>query len=141
MKTILKVFNIGLFVGAIIHMGFIFKNNATVTFETSINMGIIPSIIIFLAVMFLVSFIFTNIKAKMAQEPFGNLSTLFYAGVALLFLGAAIIWFMAILRSAEQSYIEFVETFNFYIKALGTIAIYFAAMLGLSGYGLYKYRE
>lgn len=141
MKTILKLFNIGLFIGAFIHILILFDNESTVTIKESVNRGIVPSILIFVFVLFLASFIYSNIKAKMAQEPFGYLSIGFYSLIATLFFVALIVWFSAVLKSAEQEYLEFVNTFEFYIKTLYTIGAYFVVSLGLSIYGLVKYRK
>jgi len=138
MKTLLKLLSLCGLIAPIIHLIVVFSAHGTI--EIKATMAFIPSVLVFLLALIIVSYIYANVRAKMIQQPFGNLSMLFYAGVGAILIGAIMIWFVSILATAEHNYNEFIKTFTLYINTLKWLLLYFGISIVCATIGFVKYK-
>lgn len=135
-----KLAVIGLiFIAPIVHLITVLSVEKEVEIKTGLNF--VPMVLVMVLALVVVSYVFSNIKAKLMKHPFGYLSMLFFGGVALGFLVVVFIWFASILGTAEQDYKSFVENFNFYLSTIQWLCIYIGAGLALAVAGFIKYKE
>ena len=137
MKILLKVLSIGLiFVAPIVHMIVFYSTEDTVSVKQSI--GLIPMIIIMAIALLLISFIYSNIKAKLNQHPFGFLSIMFYGLVGFMFIAVLMFWFSSILGTAQTNFDAFKENFTSYIRTMQFIIGYVLFGIIVATYGWYR---
>ncbi len=137
MKILLKVLSIGLiFVAPIVHMIVFYSTEDTVSVKQSI--GLIPMIIIMAIALLLISFIYSNIKAKLNQHPFGFLSIMFYGLVGFMFIAVLMFWFSSILGTAQTNFDAFKENFTSYIRTMQFIIGYVLFGIVVATYGWYR---
>lgn len=139
MKKILKTISLAALIAPVIHLIAVFSVEERITFSIALN--VIPAILVFITVIVVISYTFSNIKNKLAQQPFGNLSMLFFAGTAIIVVGAMWMWFNSILASAQESYDVFVQNWEFYIQTLWWLMMYYLIAIAVSGYAFWKYKE
>ena len=137
MNILLKVLSIGLiFVAPIVHMIVFYSTEDTVSVKQSI--GLIPMIIIMAIALLLISFIYSNIKAKLNQHPFGFLSIMFYGLVGFMFIAVLMFWFSSILGTAQTNFDAFKENFTSYIRTMQFIIGYVLSGIVVATYGWYR---
>ncbi len=135
-----KLAVIGLvFIAPIVHLITVLSVEKEIEIRTGLNF--VPMVLLMVLALVVVSYVFSNIKAKLMKHPFGYLSMIFFGGVALGFLIVVFVWFASILGSAEQDYIAFRANFEFYIRTIRYLCAYIGGGLALAVAGFIKYKE
>jgi hypothetical protein len=139
MKTIFKLVALALiFLAPIVHLIVAFSTEEEMVVAQSL--GIIPMILVMAIALLLVSYIYSNIKAKLNQHPFGFLSIMFYGGVGALFIAVLMFWFGSILGTAQTSFDTFKANFETYIRTMQFIIGYVMLGLVIATFGWYRYK-